>query len=348
MQPLTDELIEIESGSPARIAAATTLEELDQLEAELVGRRSRLADARRSLGTMEETERPRLGQLINRVAAELTAHIDERRRELSAGELDGVLAAERVDVTLPGRPPPRGSHHVISTTMDEIVDVFVSIGYTVATGPEAETEWYNFTALNMPPTHPARTEQDSLYLEYGDAPEGVVLRTQTSPMQIRYLETHEPPVYLVSPGRVFRRDALDPTHSPVFHQVEGLAVADDITFPHLKGTLAYFAHEFFGADLPVRFLPSHFPFTEPSAEMYVGCFACRGSGCRVCSGSGWLEVLGCGMVHPAVLEAAGCDPARFTGFAFGMGVDRMAMIRHGINDIRYLFDPDLRVLEQFR
>ena len=220
--------------------------------------------------------------------------------------------------------------------MNEIVDIFTSIGYTVAKGPEAETEFYNFTALNIPYTHPARLESDTLYLDYGESQEEILLRTHTSPMQARHMEEHDPPVYVVVPGRVFRRDPLDPTHSPVFHQVEGLAVDENITLADLKGTLAYFAKEIFGASTKVRFQPDHFPFTEPSAQMHAYALG------------GWIELLGCGMVHPAVFEHVGYDPDKVTGFAFGMGADRVAMVRHGITDLRYLFDPDVRVLRQFR
>jgi phenylalanyl-tRNA synthetase alpha chain len=215
-------------------------------------------------------------------------------------------------------------------------------------GPEAETSWYNFTALNMPADHPARAETDTLYLDYGDPDDEVLLRTHTSPMQARYMQSHEPPVYVVVPGRVFRRDALDPTHSPVFHQLEGLAVGEGITFADLKGTLAAFADRFFGSGRQVKFLPSYFPFTEPSAEMAVTCFNCDGSGCRICSQQGWIELLGCGMVDPAVFSHVGYDPSAVTGFAFGMGVDRFAMVRHGISDLRHFFEGDVRVLRQFR
>ncbi len=277
-----------------------------------------------------------MGELVNRANQVLGEAVAARRADLERAAAGAALAADAVDVTLPGRRRMAGTGHVIRTVMDEIVDVFVTLGYTVATGPEAETDWYNFTALNFKPGHPARAETDTLYLDYGDVAEGVLLRTHTSPMQARYMEQHPPPVHVVVPGRVFRRDPLDPTHSPVFHQVEGLAVDTDITFADLKGTLAHFAREMFGADVKVKFLPHYFPFTEPSAEMHV---LFRGS---------WLEMLGCGMVHPAVFEHVGYDPATVTGFAFGLGADRVAMVRHGVTDIRHLFDPDLRILAQFR
>ena len=342
-----EELERLRREAPARIEAASGLEELDRLEAELVGRRSVIAGIRRSLGTLSPEERRRVGSLVNEVAQELSARLAARRRELEEEAEALLLAEERVDVTLPGRRPPRGTEHLITQTLDEVVDIFVSLGYTVATGPEVETDWYNFTALNIPETHPARLETDTLYVEYGDRTEGVLLRTHTSPMQARYMQAHPPPVYVVVPGRCFRRDTPDPTHSPVFHQVEGLAVDEDLTMADLKGTLAYFAREFFGPDRRVRLLPSFFPFTEPSAEMAVSCFACEGSGCRVCGQTGWIELLGCGMVHPNVFLAVGYDPGKVTGFAFGMGPERLAMVRHGISRISHFYENDLRVLEQF-
>ncbi len=324
------------SAAYARIAGATTLADLAEAEAEAIGRDSVVAAARRNLGTLPTEQRRDAGRLINEVATALTEAVASRRAVLAEAEERLALDADRVDVTLPGRTPEHGSLHVVRQVMDEIVDIFVSIGYSVATGPEAETEFYNFTALNMPPTHPARMETDTLYLDYGDDPEGVLLRTHTSPMQARYMQEHPPPVHVVVPGRVFRRDPLDPTHSPVFHQVEGLAVADGITMGDLKGTLAYFAREFLGPDTEVKFIPHHFPFTEPSAEMYAY------------TNGQWLELIGCGMVNPAVFEHVGYDPDQVTGFAFGMGADRMAMVRHGVTDLRHLFDPDVRTLRQFR
>jgi phenylalanyl-tRNA synthetase alpha chain len=322
--------------APARIAEVESLDGLEALADDLLGRSSTVAEARRSLGTLDAESRRSLGLLVNEAAAVLTPALDARRRRLEEIERESRLAADAVDVTLPGRPTLPGTEHVIRSVMDEIVEIFVTLGYTVATGPEAETDWYNFTALNFKPGHPARAETDTLYLDYGDVEEGVLLRTHTSPMQARYMEQHPPPVHVVVPGRVFRRDQFDPTHSPVFHQVEGLAVDTDITFADLKGTLAHFAREMFGSTAKVKFLPHYFPFTEPSAEMHVHY---RGT---------WLEMLGCGMVHPAVFEHVGYDPETVTGFAFGMGADRVAMVRHQVDDIRHLFDPDLRILGQFR
>jgi phenylalanyl-tRNA synthetase alpha chain len=331
-----DSLSQVQANAAARIEAAASLEELNAIEAESVGKGSPVAEARRTLGSLPDDERREAGRFINEVAQTLTSAIEARRDELAGLEEEGRLAAERFDVTLPSRMPARGSRHIIREVMNEIVDIFVSIGYEAITGPEAETDYYSFTALNIPPTHPARLSTDTLYLEYGDVPEEINLRPHTSPMQVRHMEETDPPVYVVVPGRVFRRDPLDPTHSPVFHQIEGLAVDENITFGDLKGTLAYFAREFFGPDTKVKFLPSYFPFTEPSAEMYAY------------ANGEWLELLGCGMVNPAVFEYVGYDPERVTGFAFGMGADRMAMVRHGVTDLRHLFDPDVRTLRQFR
>jgi len=279
--------------APTRIAAASNLEELAAVEAETIGRRSPIAAARRGLGALPAPERPAAGRAINELARTLEAAIARRRAELEEVELAEALAADAIDVTLPGRRPPRGTAHLVSMVMDEIVDIFVAMGYTVATGPEAETEFYNFTALNIPPTHPARLESDTFYLDYGPTPEGVLLRTHTSPMQARYMERHDPPVFVVVPGRVFRRDS-DATHTPVFHQIEGLAVAEDITFADLKGTLAHFAREFLGPETETKFLPHYFPFTEPSAEMHAR------------AGGGWLELLGFPLHFP-LFPWFGCD-----------------------------------------
>lgn len=332
-----DPLEHLETTAPDRIAGADTVAELDAVEAEVVGRASPIAEARRGLGGIDDPqERAARGQAINDLARRLGADIAERRAVLETAELEAALLEDSVDVTLPGRRPRRGTLHLIQQTMDEIVDIFVGLGYTVATGPEAETEFYNFTALNIPETHPSRLETDTLYLDYGEAEEEILLRTHTSPMQARYMEDHQPPVYVVVPGKVFRAETVDATHAPVFHQIEGLAVDRHITFGDLKGTLAEFARRFFGADTEVKFIPHYFPFTEPSAEMHAY------------TNGQWIELLGCGMVNPAVFEHVGYDPAEVTGFAFGMGVERMAMVRHGITDLRSLIDPDIRVLEQYR
>ncbi len=332
-----DPLDTLASEASPRIEAATTIADLDVIEAETIGRQSPIGVARRDLGTITDPElRRAMGQRINDLANTLGDEIAVKRALLEVSEQQRRLTAERLDVTLPGRTPERGTIHLVQQTMDEIVDIFVGLGYTVASGPEAESEFYNFTALNIPATHPTRLETDTLYLDYGDAPDEVLLRTHTSPMQARYMEEHHPPVYVVVPGRVFRADAVDATHAPVFHQVEGLAVDDGITFGDLKGTLAEFAREFLGRDTKVKFIPHYFPFTEPSAEMHAY------------TNGRWLELIGCGMVNPAVFEHVGYDPDEVTGFAFGMGAERLAMVRHGITDLRALIDPDVRTLEQYR
>jgi phenylalanyl-tRNA synthetase alpha chain len=330
-------LEELLADAPGRIAAASSIAELDALGSELVGRNSPVADARRGLGKIEDgAERGATGKSINEVATQINVLLDARRSHVEGAQEALRLSDDAVDVTLPGRRPRRGTHHLIQSTMNEIVDIFVGLGYTVATGPEAETEYYNFTALNIPRTHPSRLESDTLYLDYGDKKDEVLLRTHTSPMQARYMEKHDPPTFVVVPGRVFRSDAVDATHSPVFTQLEGLAVDTNITLGDLKGTLALFARQFFGTDTKVKFIPHYFPFTEPSAEMHAY------------TNGRWIELLGCGMVNPAVFEHVGYDPSLYTGFAFGMGMERMAMVRHGITDLRALLDADRRVLEQYR
>ena len=331
-----------------RLDAAATTADLDAVEREFLGRDSELGQARKGLGRLPEEQRREMGRAINDIATGLGQALAERRAVVAAAEEAGRLEQEHLDITLPGRGARPGAAHLVMQVFEEVTDIFVALGYTVADGPEAETAFYNFDALNTPPTHPARLESDTLYVEHGPDPEGVLLRTQTSPVQARYMEQHRPPVYIVSPGRVFRRDTMDATHTPVFHQIEGLAVDTGVTFADLKGTLAHFAREFFGPQQKVRFLPHFFPFTEPSAEMHTTCFACGGAGCRTCGGGGWIEIMGCGMVDPNVFEAVGYDPTAVSGFAFGVGLDRLAMIRYGVPELRYFFDPDLRVLEQFR
>jgi len=338
----------VEAEALARLQEAASAAQIDALEREVLGNASELAEARRGLKDLPDERRREVGRRINEIATRLGGRLAERRGQMAAAEEEERLRRERLDITLPGRGALPGAAHLVMQVLEEVTDIFVALGYTVADGPEVETAFYNFDALNTPPTHPARLESDTLYVEHGPDPEGVLLRTQTSPVQARYMEQHPPPVYIVSPGRVFRRDTMDATHTPVFHQIEGLAVDANVTFVDLKGTLAHFAREFFGPGQQVRFLPHFFPFTEPSAEMHTTCFACGGSGCRVCGGGGWIELLGCGMVDPNVFEAVGYDPTEVSGFAFGVGLDRLAMIRHGVPELRYFFEPDLRVLEQFR
>jgi phenylalanyl-tRNA synthetase alpha chain len=335
--------------APTIIESAPDLDGLTSVESRLLGKSSRIGEVRRSMGSVSAEERPRIGALLNEATEQIQQLLASRRVALEVEDEARSLRQERIDVTLETYRFPMGSMHLIQQTIDEIVDIFVGLGYRVASGPEAELAWYNFDALNTPPTHPSRLESDTVYLDYGEPSDEVLLRTQTSPVQVRWMEQNEPPVFVVVPGKVYRKETTDATHLPVFHQVEGLAVDEDIQFSDLKGTLAHFSREFFGPTTTVRLRPHFFPFTEPSAELDVSCFACDGgeAGCRVCGGAGWLEMLGCGMVDPHVLDMAGYDSTRLSGFAFGMGVERMAMVRHGINDIRHLVDNDLRFLRQF-
>ena len=347
-QPATDvDLDAVVKDGLAAIAAAGDLDALQQADQAHLQRRSPLGEAQRSLGRLDAAARRQLGQQVNQARAELQAALADRRAELEAARDAALLEAERIDVTLPGRIPPRGAVHPISRTAEEIIDIFIGLGYRVAEGPEVETDWYNFEALNFPPDHPARSMQDSLSLEATD-PNGVplLLRTHTSPMQIRSMLAAPPPLYVVIPGRCYRADTPDATHVPVSNQIEGLAVDTGITMGDLKGTLLAFARAYFGDDRQVRLRPSYFPFVEPGAEVDVSCFVCggSGSGCRTCKGEGWIELLGAGMVHPNVLRAGGYDPDQVSGFAFGMGIERPYMLRSGLADIRTLTDNDLRWL----
>jgi phenylalanyl-tRNA synthetase alpha chain len=331
------------------IEAAGSIEELERVESSLLGKSSPVGDVRRAMGGLDPAERPAVGARLNEVTESIQGQIAQRRIALELLEEQSRLTDDAIDVTLESIVFPRGSSHLIQQTIDEVVDIFVGLGYRVADGPEAELGWYNFDALNTPPTHPSRLESDTVYLDYGAPEDEVLLRTQTSPVQVRWMEQHQPPVYVVVPGKVYRKETTDATHLPVFHQIEGLAVDDSIRFSDLKGTLAHFSQEFFGPTTTVRLRPHFFPFTEPSAELDVSCFACDGGvpGCRVCGGAGWLEMLGCGIVDPNVLDAVGYDSSKLSGFAFGMGVERLAMVRHGIDDIRHFVDNDLRFLSQF-
>jgi phenylalanyl-tRNA synthetase alpha chain len=324
------------------IGTAASIEELDRTKTGVLGRKAPVSEVQRSLGSLPEDDRRELGRLTNEVLAELRAEVETRRAELEGGADAELLSGDAVDVTLSGRRPRPGSFHPLTLVEDRIVEVFTRMGYRVAEGPEIEDEWHNFEALNIPQDHPARTMKDSLYV---DIP-GMLLRTETSAVQIRTMQSQEPPVYVVAPGRTYRRDTPDATHGTVFHQVEGLAVDDGISFADLRGTLEAFARELFGARTRVRMTPDYFPFVEPGCQVAVSCFACDGVGCRVC-GNGWLELLGAGMVHPTVLENCGYDSERYTGFAFGMGIERVAMVRYGVSDLRLFVEGDVRFLEQF-
>ncbi len=323
-------------------AAAATLPALEQAKARFLGKSGAITERMKALGGLPPEQRKEAGARVNQIKDGVEALLKERRAAIQTEELDHQLAAESLDVTLPGRSAGLGGAHPVSLTLKRIKRLFASIGFEVADGPEIETDFYNFTALNIPENHPARAMHDTFYLA-----DGKLLRTHTSPVQVHYLQDNPPPIRIIAPGRVYRCDS-DVTHTPMFHQVEGLWVDETVSFADLKGVLADFMANFFERDnLPVRFRPSFFPFTEPSAEMDIGCVICGGSGCRVCSHTGWLEVLGCGMVHPNVFGHVGIDTERWQGFAFGLGVERLAMLRYGVDDLRLFFENDLRFLKQF-
>jgi phenylalanyl-tRNA synthetase alpha chain len=326
------------------IEQARTSADLEAVRVRYLGRQGTLTQLLRTLGTLPPEERPVVGAAANEAKRSLEALLEARLADAVAGETRARRAQARLDLTLPGRRPPQGGIHPLSRVHDEIVSIFLGLGFSVADGPEIETDYYNFEALNIPRDHPARDMQDTFYVS-----ESTLLRTHTSPVQIRTMQAAQGrvPVKIIVPGRVYRRDVPDASHSPVFHQVEGLAVDRHITMADLKGTLALFAREMFGPRSTIRFRPSFFPFTEPSAEVDVRCFMCAGQGCRACKQSGWLEILGSGMVHPAVLRNGGYDPEEVTGWAFGMGIERIAMLRYGVDDLRLFFDNDLRFLQQF-
>ena len=344
----TPDLDAVVAAGRRAIADAPDLDALREAEQAHLARRSALGEVQRSLGGLDEAARRDLGRQVNQARTTLQAELAARRAELEAERDQALLEAERVDVTLPGRVPPRGAIHPVTRTTDEIVDIFVGLGYRVAEGPEVETDWYNFQALNLPPDHPARSMQDSIYLESGNGREAgeLVLRTQTSPVQIRTMQAGPPPVYIVAPGRCYRADTPDATHLPVFNQVELLAVDRGLTMADMKGTLLAFARAYFGEERQIRLRPSYFPFVEPGAEIDVSCFICGGTGegCRTCRGEGWIELPGAGMVHPNVLRAGGYDPDEVSGFAAGIGIERPFMLRSGLADMRTLADNDVRWL----
>ena len=326
-------------------AEATSLAELESAQTAVLGRKAPFAEVQRAVGALDPDERKTVGRAVNETRAVLQEAADARRTELEAAAEDTLLVADRMDLSLPGRRPRPGSLHPLSLVEDEIVDIFLRLGYRVAEGPEIEDEWHNFEALNIPPDHPARTMKDSIYVSIPGHPE-LLLRTETSSVQIRTMRSQPPPVFIIAPGRVYRRETPDATHLPVFHQVEGLVVDEGITFADLKGTLDAVARALFGQDRQTKLGPAFFPFVEPGAELAVTCMRCDGAGCSVC-GNGWIELLGCGMVHPQVLENCGYDPERYTGFAFGLGIDRVALLKYRIPDIRLLVDGDIRFLAQF-
>ncbi|PWQ98486.1 phenylalanine--tRNA ligase subunit alpha [Leucothrix arctica] len=337
-----NQLLELMGQAHEEISAAASLVALDEVRVRYMGKKGLLTDQLKQLGQLPPEERREAGQEINKAKKALAEALDLRKESMQEEALNARLQAERVDVSLPGRNAEAGSLHPITQTIKRIEAIFAQLGFETVEGPEIEDDFHNFTALNVPEHHPARAMHDTFYFD-----DGLLLRTHTSSVQIHTMEDNEPPYRIIAPGRVYRCDS-DITHSPMFHQVEGLMVDKDVTFADLKGVLDAFFKAFFEVDeLPVRFRASYFPFTEPSAETDIQCVLCSGEGCKVCSHTGWLEVMGCGMVHPEVLKHTGVDPDKYTGFAFGFGVERLAMLRYGIDDLRILFDNDTRVLEQF-
>lgn len=337
-----ENLDELVVNALATIASTDDVTSLEQLRIQYLGKKGDLTQVMKSLGNLAPEERPKVGALINEAKEKVQTALNAKKTLLEQEALNKKLAAEQIDVTLPGRGQVTGSVHPITKTLERIESFFTNIGYTVEEGPEVEDDYHNFEALNIPGHHPARAMHDTFYFNAN-----MLLRTHTSPVQVRTMEAKQPPIRIVCPGRVYRCDS-DMTHSPMFHQVEGLLVDTDVSFADLKGTIEEFLRVFFEKQFEVRFRPSFFPFTEPSAEVDIQCVMCSGHGCRVCKQTGWLEVMGCGMVHPNVLRMSGVDPEKYSGFAFGMGAERLAMLRYGVNDLRLFFDNDLRFLSQFR
>ena len=339
---MKQQLEESKSRAAAALANAKLPQEIDELRVRFLGKKGELTGILKQMGKLSPEERPVIGQLANEVRSWIETDIETRLTEIKASQMAARLESEKLDVTLPGKRPQFGAKHPLSIVLDEIKEIFIGMGFEIADGPEVETDYYNFEALNIPKDHPARDTQDTFYIN-----ENILLRTQTSPVQVRVMEQKKPPIRIISPGRVYRSDALDATHSPLFHQIEGLVVDKGITFADLKGTLETFIKRLYGEDSVVRFRPHHFPFTEPSAEVDVQCFNCKGEGCRLCKGEGWIEILGCGMVHPKVLSNCGIDPEVYSGFALGMGLERVVMRRYNIDDIRLFYENDVRFLKQF-
>lgn len=338
---MKERLQQLQSDALSALQSAETLKELQALRVQVLGRKGTLTDVMKGMRDLSAAERPIIGQLVNTLKDQFEEVFAARLAQLEEKEISARLVREKIDVTLPGRSSVGGSLHPVTLVCDEIVEIFSRLGFSVEEGPEIEQDFYNFEALNIPKDHPARDMQDTFYIN-----DDLVLRTHTSPVQIRTMLKQPPPVRIIAPGTVYRRDS-DLTHSPMFHQIEGFLVDERVTFGDLKGVLTHFLNEFFGAGLQVRFRPSFFPFTEPSAEVDIACVICGGKGCRVCGGSGWLEILGCGMIDPAVFAAVNYDASHYSGFAFGMGLERIAMLKYGVNDLRLFFENDIRFLKQF-
>lgn len=339
---MKQQLENIRLAATEALKAAASLEELDTIRVQYLGKKGELTAVLKQMGGLSAEERPVIGQIANEIREYITEQIEIKTKELKAAAQEKQLLAETIDVTLPGKKTALGHKHPLTVVLDEVKDIFIGMGFDIAEGPEVEWDHYNFEALNIPKDHPARDTQDTFYIT-----ENMLLRTQTSPVQIRVMEKTQPPIRVIAPGRVFRSDAVDATHSPLFHQIEGLVVDEGVTMGDLKGTLETFARKLYGDDTKIRLRPHHFPFTEPSCEIDISCFKCGGVGCPMCKGEGWIEILGGGMVHPKVLKNGGVDPDKYSGFAFGIGLERIVMFRFGLDDMRMLYENDMRFLEQF-
>ena len=342
---MQERLEELQVEALQKVEAASDLKELNDIRVAYLGKKGPITEVLRGMGKLSAEERPKMGALVNVVREKITTRIEEKQANLEAAAVNKQLAAETIDITLPGRPVNKGNHHPLTRIVEEIEDVFIGMGYTVAEGPEVESDYYNFEALNLPKSHPARDMQDSFYI----TDEKILMRTHTSPVQARTMEKHkgQGPVKIICPGKVYRRDNDDATHSHQFMQIEGLVIDENISMGDLKGTLEVFLKKVFGQDREIRLRPSFFPFTEPSVEVDISCKICHGKGCNVCKQTGWIEVLGGGIVHPNVLEMAGFDSKKYSGFAFGIGVERIAMLKYGVDDIRHFYTNDVRFLKQF-
>jgi phenylalanyl-tRNA synthetase alpha chain len=339
---MKEQLERIKAEALAKIEASDALEKLNEIRVAYLGKKGELTSVLKSMKDVAPEERPQVGQLVNDARAQIEEKLEETKKALARRAREEQMKKEVIDVTLPAKKMKIGHSHPNTIALEEVERIFIGMGYEVVEGPEVEYDHYNFEKLNIPKGHPARDEQDTFYIN-----DNILLRSQTSPVQVRTMETRKPPIRIIAPGRVFRSDEVDATHSPSFHQIEGLVIDKNITLSDLKGTLAEFAKELFGEETKVKFRPHHFPFTEPSAEMDVSCFKCGGKGCRFCKGSGWIEILGCGMVHPHVLEMCGINPDEYSGFAFGVGLERIALLKYEIDDMRLLYENDIRFLKQF-
>lgn len=339
---MREEIIALDKKTNEEIDRAKTQKEVDEIRVRVFGKKGTLAAILKQMGKLSNEERPKIGELANRVRNEIDIKIKNKIKELKEAEIEEQIENEKIDITLPGKKTMLGRKHPLTAMLDEIEEIFIGMGFSIADGPEIETDYYNFEALNLPKDHPARDEQDTFYID-----NNILLRTQTSPVQIRVMEKSKPPIKIIAPGRVYRTDTIDATHSPIFNQIEGLVVDKGVKMSDLKGTLEEFVKRLYGSSTKVRFRPHHFPFTEPSAEMDFECFSCHGKGCSICKGEGYIEMLGCGMVHPKVLENCNIDSSVYSGFAFGMGLERIAMRNFKIDDLRLFYENDIRFLKQF-